>query len=327
MRLSPGWRRAATAALVAAAAFFLLRSIARDWPRIRAFHWQVDPLLLVASVLALVGVLTSGALVWGLVLRRFDHPPVPVPVLLRISFLSNLARYIPGTVFQFLTAAQLARAAGLSPAVLLTSLLVHTGMSLLSAAVVSAWTLAGALFPALPRVPIGVAVTAAALLCVHPRLLNAVLGLVPRLLKREVIRWNGSWAYGAGLLLLAGINWALYGGAYWLLLRSLTPVSAAHLPMLSGVNALSFLAGWIVWIAPAGAGPREVVMKTLLLPILPGGVAAIVAVAARLWSIAAELLAGAIALLLAHSRGSALGADAVTFRPPPTGVAGTDDNR
>lgn len=296
MKLSPAWKKAATAALVAAAAFFLVRSIARDWPRIREFDWEVDPLLLAASVLALTGVLTSGALVWSLVLRRFEHPPVALATVVRISFLSNLARYIPGTVFQFLTAAQMARTAGLSAAVLLASLLVHTGMSLLSAAVVSAWTLAPTLLPALPRPVAGVAVTAAALLCVHPRLLNGVLGIVPRLLKRDVIRWNGSWGYGIGMLMLAAVNWALYGGAYWLLLRSLTPVSPAHLPMLSGVNALSFLAGWIVWIAPAGAGPREVVMRSLLLPLLPGGVASIVAVAARLWSVAAELLAGVIAL-------------------------------
>lgn len=298
MKLSPAWKRVATAVLVAAAAFFLFRSIARDWPRIRDFDWNVDPLLLAASVLALVGVLTSGALVWSLVLRRFEHPPVALGTLVRISFLSNLARYIPGTVFQFLTAAQMGRAAGLSAVVLLTSLLVHTAGSLLSAAVVSAWTLSPTLLPALPRSVVGIAVTAAALLCVHPWLLNTALAVLPRLMKREVIRWNGSWAYGIGILALGVVNWALYGGAYWLLLRSLTPVSAAHLPMLSGVNALSFLAGWIVWIAPAGAGPREVVMRSLLLPLLPGGVASIIAVAARLWSIAGELLAGAIALAL-----------------------------
>ena len=106
MKLAPAWKRAATVALVAAAAFFLFRSIARDWPRIRAFDWHVNPLLLAASVLALVGVLTWGALVWSLVLRRFEHAPVRFATLVRISFLSNLARYIPGTVFQFLTAAE-----------------------------------------------------------------------------------------------------------------------------------------------------------------------------------------------------------------------------
>ena len=53
--------------------------------------------------------------------------------LQRIWFLSNLARYLPGKVFQFIAVAQLSRGAGLSGAVLLTAMLVHTGITLLSA--------------------------------------------------------------------------------------------------------------------------------------------------------------------------------------------------
>jgi hypothetical protein len=312
MKLSPAWKKAATALLIAAAAYFLVRGIARDWPRVRAFEWHVDPPLLAASVLALAAVLVWGVFVWSRVLRRFEHAPVRFGTLLRIWFLSNLARYIPGTVFQFLTAAQLSRSAGLSAAVLLTSLLVHTGITLLSALLVSAWTLPAPLFPALPRsavVAIGVAATVAAAGFVHPRFLNWALGIIPRLLKREVIRWNGSWGYGLRLLAMSLASWAMYGAAYWLFLRSLTPMSPAHLPMVGGVNALSFAAGWIVFFAPGGLGVREYAMKQLLLPLLPAGVAALIAIAARLWNIAGELLGGA--LVLAFFRGASRDGPAV----------------
>lgn len=300
-KLPPWVKKAATALLVAAAAWFLWRSVARDWPRVRAFDWHVNPLLVAASVAALIGVFCWGVFIWSRVLQRFEHAPVPFPTLLRIWFLSNLARYIPGTVFQFVSVVQLSRGAGLSGAVLLTSLLVHTGLSLLSALVISAWTLPAPLFPALSpaaAIAIGVAATVAAAGFMHPRFLNGALGIIPRLLKKEVIRWTGSWAYGIGLLALALVSWTLYGAAYWLFLTALTPVSATHLPMLSGVNALSFVVGWIVWIAPAGAGPRELVMKNLLLPLLPSGVAAIVAVAARLWTVAGEVIGGVLVLVL-----------------------------
>ncbi|HSU18045.1 lysylphosphatidylglycerol synthase domain-containing protein [Longimicrobium sp.] len=318
MKLSPAWKKAATALLIAAAAFFLVRSIARDWPRVRAFDWQVDPLLLAASIALLVAMLVWGVWVWGMVLRRFEHAPVRFGTLLRIWFLSNLARYIPGTVFQFLTAAQLSRSAGLSAAVLLTSLLVHTGITLLSALLVSAWTLAAPLFPALPPpavIAIGAAATVAAAGFVHPRFLNAMLGIIPRLLKRETIRWNGSWGYGLGLLAMSLASWAMYGAAYWLFLRSLTPMAPAHLPMVSGVNALSFAAGWIVFFAPGGLGVREYAMKQLLLPLLPVGVAALISIAARLWNIAGELLGGA--LVLALFRRSSADRSAVTESAGP----------
>jgi uncharacterized membrane protein YbhN (UPF0104 family) len=305
MKVSPLWKKAATALLIAAAAFFLLRSIARDWPRVRAFHWQVDPLLLAASVAVLVAMLVWGVWVWGLVLRRFEHAPVRFGTLLRIWFLSNLARYIPGTVFQFLTAAQLSRSAGLSAAVLLTSLLVHTGITLLSALLISVWTLAAPLFPALPPTIVGaisVAAAALAAMFVHPRFLNGALGIIPRLLKKNVIRWNGSWAYGVGLLALSLVSWAMYGVAYWMFIRSLTPMSIRDLPTVGGVNALSFAAGWIVFFAPGGLGVREFAMNALLLPLLPAGVAALISIAARLWNVAGEVLGGALVLLFARRR-------------------------
>jgi uncharacterized membrane protein YbhN (UPF0104 family) len=301
VRISPAWKKAATALLVAVAAWFLFRTIERNWRQVRGYPWHVDPLLLVASLAALVAVLAWGVFVWSQVLRRFEHPPVRLPTLQRIWFLSNLARYIPGSVFQLVTAAQLSRSAGLSAAVLLTSLLVHTALSMLSAVVVSAWTLAPGLFPTLPAPWIAAGVTVAAVGVMHPRLLNGVLGFFPRLLKREVIAWTGSWADGVVLLGLAVVSWALYGGAYYLFVRSLTPLSPSALPVMVGVNALSFVAGLLSPL-PGGVGVREAAMQQLLLPLLPAGVAGVISIAARLWSVAAELIGGA--LVLAFTSGS-----------------------
>jgi hypothetical protein len=280
---------------------FLGRSIARDWPRVRAFPWQPNLPVLGLSVLALVGVLGFGVFVWSLVLRRFEHPRVAFATLLRIWFLSNLARYIPGTVFQFLTAAQLSRSAGLSAAVLITSLLVHTGVTLLAALVLAACTLGGPLLPGIPLGWLAGGCLLLALLLVHPWVLNTAIGVVPRLLRKPVLRWSGSWGYGAGLLLVAVASWLLYGGAYYLFLRSLTPLPVERLPVLSGINALSFLVGYVVIIAPAGIGFRETAMQRLLLPLLPAGVAGVISIAARLWNVAGELLGGALVLLFTRS--------------------------
>lgn len=303
-KLPAGWKKAAAAILVVAAAWFIYRTIAANWSHVRAYPWQVRPALLVASVLALTAVLAWGVFVWSRVLARFEHPPVEIGTLQRIWFLSNLARYIPGTVFQFVTAAQLSRGAGLSAAVLLTSLLVQTGVSVVSAVVVAAWTVTHPLFPALPDFALGAicgGVTAAAVLAVHPRVLNGALGVIPRLLKKEVIRWNGSWGYGVGVLALSMVSWAVYGVAYFAFIRSITPVSAAHLPLLTGVNSLSFVAGWVVFIAPGGAGVRESAMTQLLVPVFPAGVAGVVSIAARLWNVAGELLGGVLVLALTRS--------------------------
>lgn len=292
-------RWGAGALLAAATAYWLGRLIVRNWAELQGYEWRIDAVLLAASVGAHVFVLAAGVWAWKRTLRHFDHPPVPGLELQRIWFLSNLARYIPGKVFQFLAAAQLARGAGLSGAVLLTSLLVHSGMALLGAAVLAGWTLTGGLVHGSdPRVAAAIA-TALALGGVHPRFLNALLGWVSRLLRRETVHWRGRWRDGVVLLGIAVFNWGLYGVAYQLFVVALADVPWALLPQMAGVNALSFVVGYVSPL-PGGAGLREVAMTELLRPYLPDGVAAVLSIASRLWTIAAELAGGAAAVLLAR---------------------------
>jgi glycosyltransferase 2 family protein len=294
-------RRVAAVLLILATAFWLGRLIAHNWAGLQGYEWRVDAPRLIASVAVLVAVLALGVWGWGLTLRRFEHPPVRTRELQRIWFLSNLARYVPGKVFQFVALAQMGRSGGHSGAVLVTSLLVHTGMALLSAGVLAAWTLGGGIVPGVGPPATAAMATLLALLAVHPALLNRLLAVVPRLLRRETVRWNARWIDGAGLLALATANWVLYGFAYHLFVSALAEVPWSLLPQMAGVNALSFLIGYASPL-PGGAGLREVAMTELLRPHLPTGVAAVLSLASRLWTIAAELVGGLLAVLVARAR-------------------------
>jgi glycosyltransferase 2 family protein len=304
------------ALLVAAAVWFLTAAIVDNWEALREHEWRVNPVLLVASVAAHVGVLVWGVLVWGRVQRQFTGAPVRARGLLRIWFLSNLARYIPGKVFQFIAVAHLGRGAGAAPSVLLASLLIHTGLSLLTATLLAGLTLGTQLLPAIPPLLPAAAISIAAVIAVHPAPLNAGLRVVARLTRRDLLRWQGSWRDGLGLLLLSLLSWVLYGVAYYLFLAALTPLPPATLPVLAGVNALSFVAGYLAIVTPGGLGVREAAMTALLLPLLPQSVAAVLAIASRLWTIAAEIVGGLLALVLA--RRSRLGDDL-----PPLGSSKT----
>jgi uncharacterized membrane protein YbhN (UPF0104 family) len=95
----------------------------------------------------------------------------------------------------------------------------------------------------------------------------------------------------------------IYGGAYYLFLSSLTPLSAGYLPRLTGINALSFSVGLVFFPVPGGVGLRELTMTGLLngyVPAVPAGVAAVLSAASRLWSVVAELLGGGLSLLAAR---------------------------
>jgi glycosyltransferase 2 family protein len=298
------WRRLLGLLLVLAAAGYLAHTISANAQELRAFEWRARPLRLTLSVAAHVGVLVWGVWVWSRVLACLPGPRVPLPALQRIWFLGNLARYIPGKIFQFVAVAQLGRAGGMGVGVLLTSIVVHAGLSLASAAVLAAWTLAPLFLPAPHAFWAAVATTALALLAVHPAVLNAALGLAPRLLRRPVIPWQAGWRRGVLLLGLCLLSWSAYGVAYHLLVSSLADLPWRHLPQLAGVNALSFVAGYLS-LLPGGIGLREVAMTELLRAYVPGGVAAVLALVARLWTIAAELLGAALALALARRAGMA----------------------
>lgn len=295
--MSRGLRRSLGVALALAVLGFLGYTIARNWGEVRAHDWDVDGLELAASVVALVLVLAWGVFVWGRVLARLWPERVPFLRLLHVWFLSSLARYVPGKIWQFVGAAQLAPTVGAPAAVLLTSLVMHMGFTLLGAAVVSLLLL----LPAGPGIEIGstagvAAVAAASLLLVHPRVLNAGLRLVPRAVHSEVVKWRGRWSDGLVLLALSVVSWLAYGAVFTLFVDSLIDVPAATLVPLTGANAFAFLVGYLFFLAPAGLGAREAILTVLLTPFAPTGVAAAVAVATRLWSIVAEV-AGAVLLL------------------------------
>lgn len=302
--MSRAWRRWLGGALAALALGFLGYTIGREWTELRTHAWDVDPLELAASLLALIAVFAWGVWVWGRVLARLRPEPARYRDLLRIWFLSSLARYVPGKIWQFVGAASMARSAGVAGPVLLTSMVIQMGFTLLSAAVVSA----ALLFPAGVAVGPGTALPVAGLalasvLLVHPAVLNAGLRLVPRALHEEVIRWSGGWGDGLTLLALSVVSWAAYGLAFTLFVDSLVDVPLGAALPLTGANALSFLVGYLVFLAPAGLGAREAVLAVLLAPIAPAGIAAVVAVAARLWTIAAEVTGAAMTLPLRASAG------------------------
>ncbi len=309
--MKPAWRRIAGALLIVATVGWLGQLIAENWTELQSFDWHADPLLLGASIVAHVAVLAFGVWVWSRVLRHFEHPPVRLGPLQRIWFVSNLARYVPGKVFQFIAVAQLSRGAGLSGAVLLTSMLVHTGITLVSALVVGAWTVMGGIVPGMHPTASAWMATGVAVVAVHPALLNRVLSVIPRLLGKDVIRWNARWVDGVALLALSIVNWLLYGAAYSLFVASLVDVPWMLAVPMTGVNALSFLIGYVSPL-PGGTGLREVSMTALLEPVLgQQGVAAVIAIASRLWTIAAELVGGALVLLLVRGRSGSAREDGV----------------
>lgn len=325
MTVKPWLRRLLSVLLIAAAFAFLGREIFRNLDSIREFDWQLRPGTLLLSLIALVLVLIAGVAYWGILLRSFGIRAPLVP-LARTWFLANLSRYIPGMVWQFVSLAQFGGAAGLTPVVSITSLLVQMGFMLLAAAALGVTVLPasplGDAYPLLGQVRW---MAPLVLVAVHPAIIRTLVSLMGRLSRRRTVEWRGSWLVGLGMLLLAALLWIAYGLTFFLFLRAFVDLPVSLLPTVTAIHAVAFLVGYLAVFSPAGLGFKDAALTLLLTltGLMPSSVAASLAVVARLWSIAGELLPALLLLPGGIRRGdrSAVAQSSSQSPPPPPDVA------
>jgi glycosyltransferase 2 family protein len=224
------------------------------------------------------------------VLRRFSVG-VEFRLLARTWFWANLSRYIPGMIWQFVSLAHLGSAAGIHAATTVASMLVQMGFALLSAGLLAVYLL--------PLEGLGLAPDLAAalrwvaplsLVLVHPSIIRAGLAAVNRFLHRPVAKWRGTTRDGLLILMLSAVSWVFYGVAFHLFLSAFHPLPLGTLPDVTAMNGLAFIVGYLVFFAPGGLGYKEGALAFLLATLLPRPVAFALAMAARLWTIAAELI-------------------------------------
>lgn len=292
--------------IVGVAVGFMLAALASQWQHITELEWQVRPLLLALSLIALVGVFFADALGWHLVLRALDEH-VPARESVRIWMISSLTRYIPGAIWPYASRVELSRRQGLAPAAVTISLYLET--LLLMASSLAAGIPAFAASTDLPFGPVHVVILWLALgLLMHP----AVLRLLHRLPGRLGVAFAAVALPSAGRLFGLYLYyvgfWVVFGATFALLALALQPMPASALAVAGSAFALAFCVGFVVVFVPGGIGLRESVLFVLLTPVLAAPAALVVAIASRLWVMAGEALS--LAAVMAWRGGPAKQRDA-----------------
>lgn len=98
--------------------------------------------------------------------------------------------------------------------------------------------------------------------------------------------------FSAGILRLISVYfllWGLFGTAFFFFIKSLAPVSASQLLVVTGTYATAWSIGVLSVITPSGLGVREGILSLLLTSVLPPATATLIALLSRLWTISAEL--------------------------------------
>jgi hypothetical protein len=276
-------------------------SLAAQWAAVRPLLGQLSAGPLGAALAAVLAGILATFQCWRTVLAELGGR-LPVPAGARVFFLGQLGKYLPGSVWPVMAQMELGRdyevperASGAAVGVFLL-VVAGTGLAVATAAV-----------PLLGADGAGgyrwlVAVLPVALLAVAPPVLNRLLGAVVRLARRPPLPAPLS---AAGVLRAAGwalLSWLAYGMHVWVLAGQLGAGGPLLLARATGAFAAAWCAGFLLVVAPAGAGVREAALVLLLGGVLARPQATVVAVVSRLLFVLGDLGWGAVALLAGRRR-------------------------
>ena len=286
---------------------FLVKTAREHAGTLAAWDGVVDwPTLLAASALVL-GAFALMVLTWSASLRWWNAS-LSFLSALRIWSLSNLARFIPGAVWQFAGLAALAADEGISPLAATGAVLLQQLVLLATGIVVAVMMAPGWVAPiagGLPPIATGsIAVVALVLLCVVIPLAMPAIGRgLGRLVKREFAWPRPSATAFAAYTTALVLPWLIYAMAFWLFARSLLGESTPGLVVAGGAFVASYVAGIVAVFAPAGIAVREAALVAMLAPVVDSRVALMLALGSRLWMVALEIVMAAAVVAVYRARG------------------------
>lgn len=205
---------------------------------------------------ALIGVGASSG-IWHQMLAGIGEP-LPVRTSLRIFFIGQIGKYLPGAVWPAVTQAALAREHDVAPRATVSAVTLFLWVHLVTGTVVAVSILG--VTGRLPALTLLALPVLAALLT--PVFLGWSLQRLLRLARRSPLRQLPDGRHLASACGWALAMWMCYGLHLYLL------TTAVGEPVNVVTTAAVFAAGWVVGfvlvIAPAGVGPRETAIVTLL---------------------------------------------------------------
>jgi glycosyltransferase 2 family protein len=286
---------------------FFLGQVKNDWSQLAAHTFQWNAWLLALAFLGFMLQELSYGLIWQSVLARLGHR-LDLRLCLRIYLASEFVRYIPGNVWHVITRILWVGKYGVSRPIAFASMTVELITKLAAGALVFALSLlfwhdlgaVGSLLHGTLVVLVGVGTMLALLIVLYPRVLNGLLNLALRLLKRDPVVLTLRYSDILFITLVWCVSWLVAGCAFYVLLLALWPAAPlAALPICIGIYAIAWDVGFVSFITPSGLGFREaaiVGLFALSLP-LPAGLGIVIAFLSRLVSTLAELLCVGVAYL------------------------------
>lgn len=211
------------------------------------------------------------AIAWQRILQWLGLQ-LPVHEALRITFLSQLVRYIPGNVGHHLGKVILAKRKGLPVKVVVLSIFVETGLTLVCALAISLAALPELFFTILVwaedhRFGIGF-IAVVFLACLMLVALGWKHDFMSYLKPQLKDYYKRGWGCFCGAFFCYTLNILFLGGLAWWIGFLVVEIQDLSFILCVGVMALAWTAGFLTPGAPAGLGVREILAISFLGPVM-----------------------------------------------------------
>jgi len=290
--------------LAATVIYFAGRQLVINWSNISQYHWTINPLLIVLSVVFHLITFVLLSKTWCLLMTAFGFD-IPLKYGFKFAYIATIGRYIPGRIWPIFGMVYLLKQININKEIAFASWGIATIFGLPPAFLAGFITfsfypqmLSGALGsnPGItPFVAVAVAFAASILLILAPDKAIALFNWILKVLKRPPVQFKLGKKVALQVYLGYFIGWICYGISFYIFLNAI--MDKPNIPVIAGVGSfvMAYIIGYLAIFSPGGFGARELVLTTALYPFL-GSIASGVAVAARAWNLVSELLATLIAL-------------------------------
>jgi hypothetical protein len=270
-----------------------------------AFHVSV-PWLIASGTF----VLTAYALLiwtWAYVLTALSGKTLPYGIAARIWFISNLGKYIPGKVWQIVQMGIMSTEQGIDAVSSASAAIVNAGVNIACGLAIA--VIAGA--PIFDRIlaPRGyawlsrtVAVAAIVCVCLLPLLLPYAFRFIHKRFGVAAPLEKPPTRAIVVSVVANLIAWVLYGAAFKFLIHGILGSAPETLVDYTAVFAMSYVIGYLFFLAPGGIGAREFTLIQILVAgsLATAPQATAISVASRLWLVVIEIVPAL--LFLAYRR-------------------------
>jgi len=216
-----------------------------------------------ASVMFAAFLFIFRALAWRRILISFGYR-LPVAAATRIWSTSELARYLPGVIWQVVGRAYLAKPYGVSGSVCSTSQILELAIFLLANLITAVSCL---LFMGLGQIHgpprhwllASTALVPVLIYLVHPKVFYPLVNRIMARLGKPAVEQRLGFRETLGLLLWSILGLLWQGLAIWLVVCRLLDLEPSKWWVVTGAYCLAWCAGFLAFWAPGGIGVREAV--------------------------------------------------------------------